>query len=356
MAAGDRTLQQAIRSGIRGGRLRELETIFSLIDRLGERARVKTLTTVQLDGAKLPVHGLVIGTEDRTAPTMVVVGGVHGLERIGARVALSYLHTVAELLGWDAVLQEALTRSRIVMVPLVNPGGMLMRTRANPNGIDLMRNAPPHPDARASFLVGGHRVSPRLPWYMGPEGDGMQPEAKALCAFVEAEAFESELVVSLDCHSGFGFVDRIWFPYARTRRPYPHLPETYALKQLLDVTLPNHVYRLEPQARNYTVHGDLWDFLHDRYVELHPERGVFVPLTLEMGSWTWVRKNPRQAFSLMGGFNPIKPHRLRRTLRRHLPLFDFLHRAAASPDGWAVGDAKSRERNAAQAFELWYAT
>ena len=41
---------------------------------------------------------------------------------------------------------------------------------------------------------------------------------------------------------------------------------------------------------------------------------------MEMGSWTWVKKNPRQFFSLLGIFNPLIQHRQLRVLRRHLPL------------------------------------
>jgi hypothetical protein len=337
-------------------RLRELEQLHFLLDRLSDRARIETLAHVEHRGQQLPIHGIVVGAADRRLPTFAVVGGVHGLERIGTRVVLAYLHTLVELLGWDDVLGRALERSRLVFVPLVNPSGMLLRTRANGAGVDLMRNAPPHPDGRPSPLVGGQRWSPRLPWFMGEVGAPMQPESEALCAFMERELFQARLALSVDVHSGFGFEDRLWFPYARTRKPFPNLAEIYALEALLDVTLPNHVYRLEPQARNYTVHGDLWDHLHDRHAAVeadHPR--VFLPLTLELGSWLWLRKNPRQAFSVLGGFNPMKPHRLRRTLRRHLPLFDFLHRASASPDRWAFPDPDARERLAAAAFERWYA-
>mgnify|MGYP001794057533 CR=1 FL=1 len=335
------------------GRLRELEEIFALIDRLGDDAEVRTLTHVELAGSRLPVHGIVLGAADRSAPTLLVVGGVHGLERIGTRVVLAFLHTLTERLRWDAVLRETLSRSRICLVPLVNPGGMLQRTRSNPRGVDLMRNAPTSAAAQSTFLVGGHRLSPALPWFMG-EGDGMEPEAEALCRFVEEEVFGADVAISLDCHSGFGFDDQLWFPYARTRAPFPHLPEVFALKRLLDATLPHHVYRVEPQAQNYTVHGDLWDHLHDLYAARRPE-GTFLPLTLEMGSWTWVKKNPRQLFDVLGSFNPIKPHRLRRTLRRHIPLFEFLVRAAASASAWATADPQLRETRSAAAYELWYA-
>ena len=48
----------------------------------------------------------------------------------------------------------------------------------------------------------------------------------------------------------------------------------------------------------------------------------FLPLTLEMGSWLWVKKNPRQLFSRHGIFNPLIEHRQQRVLRRHLALLD----------------------------------
>jgi hypothetical protein len=163
----------------------------------------------------------------------------------------------------------------------------------------------------------------------------------------------SHAAIAVDCHSGFGLEDRLWFPYARTRRPFPSLPEVIALATLLDESSPNHVYRFEPQAKAYTIVGDLWDHMHDvRASERVP--GAFVPLTLEMGSWMWVRKNPLQALRADGTFNPVKPHRLRRTLRRHLPFFDFLVHAIASPASWIAGTPRAREALADAAFLRWY--
>lgn len=284
----------------------------------------ETLTTV--DGH--PIRAFRFGTRDRTAPALLVTGGVHGLERIGAEVAIAFLTTITARLGWDAVLRDALERTRILVIPVVNPVGLARGTRANGNGVDLMRNAPPAPTG-GTPLLGGQRISPRLPWYMGTR---MEPEARALCDFVEHELHEAPLSIAVDCHSGFGFVDRIWYPYARTREPLPDAPAIRALAQLLDDTLPNHVYRVEQTAQVYTIRGDLWDHLYDR-ARAHG-RGVLLPLTLEMGSWTWVRKNPLQGLTTLGRFNPVKPHRHRRTLRRHLPLLDFLFHAAASHAAW----------------------
>jgi Zinc carboxypeptidase len=336
------------------GPLPELDAIERLVDAAaGEPlARVAVLATVEAHNRRYPIHALSFGARDPAAPVLVVAAGVHGLEVVGTHVAIAYLHTLLAQLAWDEVLRGALAGSRVVVVPLVNPGGMAARRRANPRGVDLMRNGPAPARTTAMPMIGGQRASPLLPWYMGESGAAMEVEARALCDLVEASAGSSRFAIAIDLHSGFGVVDRVWFPYARTRTPAPHIAELYALRRLLDRTLPNHVYRVEPTARVYTIRGDLWDHLYDRAVA----RGrVLLPLTLEMGSWTWVRKNPLQALSRLGPFNPIVPHRLRRTLRRHLPLLDFLHRAAHSASAWAQLDDDTRKRLERAAFAEWYA-
>jgi murein tripeptide amidase MpaA len=63
------------------------------------------------------------------------------------------------------LLHQQLESIRLVFVPVVNPGGMWRGTRANPNGVDLMRNAPVDALERTPFLLGGHRLGAGLPWY-----------------------------------------------------------------------------------------------------------------------------------------------------------------------------------------------
>jgi Zinc carboxypeptidase len=332
---------------VTAGPLPELDAIEDLARDPAVRADVIA------QGGGFPIHALTFGHSGPHAPALLVTAGVHGLERVGTHVAIAYLRTLVAQLAWDQVLHGALGHSRIVVVPLVNPGGMAARTRANPRGVDLMRNAPVATGTLAMPMIGGQRVSARLPWYMGAAGEPMQPEARALCDLTERIAATSSFTIAIDLHSGFGLVDRLWFPYARTRTPAPRIAETLALRRLLDRTLPNHVYHVEPTARVYTIRGDLWDHLTDRAVS---SGRVLLPFTLEMGSWAWLRKHPLQALSRLGPFNPTVPHRLRRTLRRHLPLLDFLHRAAISAPAWATFDAGARARLEADAFAEWYAT
>ncbi len=122
--------------------------------------------------------------------------------------------------------------------------------------------------------------------------------------------------------------DRLWFPFSNTVRPFDHLAEMHALTHLLEQTHPYHIYQIEPQSKGYLLNGDMWDYLYLDYISKN--KGVFIPLTLEMGSWSWVRKNPLQIFSRDGVFNPIKEHRVKRTYRRHHLLFDFLLKASYS--------------------------
>jgi hypothetical protein len=158
------------------------------------------------------------------------------------------------------------------------------------------------------------------------------------------------LAIALDCHSGFGLQDRIWFPFAHRRAPMPALPELHALHAIFSATHARHPYVFEPQSAQYLTHGDLWDHLVLRNAA---RPGVFLPLTLEMGSWLWVKKNPRQLFSRAGLFNPVVAHREQRVLRRHLPLLEFVLRAAVSHAHWLPA-VEEREAHRGQALARWY--
>jgi hypothetical protein len=177
----------------------------------------------------------------------------------------------------------------------------------------------------------------------------MEAEAAALLQVVETELAARPLSIALDCHSGYGWNDSIWFPYARTRKLMPHLPEMYVLKTMFERSHPHHGYTFEPQSHQYLLHGDLWDFAYDRA----PAPNVFLPMTLELGSWLWIKKNPRQLFSRQGIFNPVKAHRTARVLRRHANLLDFLARAVFSAQRW-LPQGNRREQLLQSAIDHWY--
>ena len=313
-------------------------------------ARLEVLQDASAGPDPLPVYRIAIGSRDPNAPAVGFFGGVHGLERIGAQVVIAWLRSVVERLAWDETLHAQLERVRLVFMPLVNPGGMARGTRANPAGVDLMRNSPVQASEPVAPLVGGQRIGPGLPWYRGPAGAAMEPESAALCRAVEEELLPRPFSLALDCHSGFGLRDRVWFPHAHTTRPIAHLAELAALQAIFERAQPHHPYVFEPQSRQYLAHGDLWDHLYLRAVG---RDALLLPLTLEMGSWLWVKKNPRQAFSPAGLFNPLIAHRQARVLRRHFPLLEFLVRAAIGAPRWLPAPPQ-REQHRRAALARWY--
>ena len=336
-------------------KLPELATLERLLKSIGSRARVNVEATVSYDGIEFPLYSVVMGSEDKTAPCLGVFGGVHGLERIGAEVVIAWLQNISELMNWDETFRARLKNSRLVFMPIINPVGIFLTRRSNGNGVDLMRNAPVTADEEPAWLLGGQTYSNILPWYRGQSTENpdlMEIESQAMCNLVKREIFPSRASLTVDVHSGFGSVDRMWFPYAKSRKPPPHLLEVTALKRVFDRSYPNHIYRIEPQAKQYTTHGDLWDYLYD--LRMKQGAGTYIPWTLELGSWMWLKKNPRQLFTSLGAFNPIQPHRLQRILRRHISLFDFLHRAVLSPAIWTEFDQETREQLQRRAMDLWY--
>ncbi len=326
-----------------------LEKIVAESESLG---RIHVLGESQSADCKIPLVAFSFGSQAPDAPVLGLFGGVHGLERIGSQVVLSLLKSFAELLLWDETTQRALEKIRVVFFPLINPIGMMNKTRSNPHGVDLMRNAPIDAEGKTKFLLAGHRLSSKLPWYRGDENEKLEVEAQALVSFCEQQFFRSPAVITMDFHSGFGVQDQIWFPYAKTAKPFPDLAAMKALEESFGRTHPHHFYKIEPQALNYTTHGDLWDYIYDRY--RLQNAGTYLPLALEMGSWLWVRKNPWQLFSSLGPFNPIKPHRHKRILRRHMTLFDFLIRTTVSHRGWSDLVPEQKNKFQERALEKWY--
>lgn len=254
--------------------------------------------------------------------TLILTGGVHGLEKIGSQLCVSLIEKYFELSLWDPVFRNKLEDMRFVFLPFVNPVGIQERTRSNGQGIDLMRNAPIEAQEKVPVLAGGHRISKHIPWYRGQVDEPMQTEARVLVDTVSEEIRNSRFTLSLDIHSGFGVKDQIWFPWAFSKKPYPRLDFINVMMEHFEKLYPFHIYKIEPQSKVYCTHGDLWDYIaHEKIKNLR-----FIPLTLELGSWIWVKKNPLQIFKLDGLFNPIKKHRIKRTLRRHQLLIDFLIR------------------------------
>lgn len=327
----------------------EYEALKAILDAGSRCMAVRVVGEVNARGRAFPIHVVTLGSLDPQAPAIGFFAGIHGLERIGTQLLLDYMRSLVARLEWDELLQDELRAVRLVFMPIVNPGGMWATTRSNPNGVDLMRNAPQNAEGHVPFLAGGQRIGRWLPWYRGASGAPMEIEAATLLRVVEQELLPRPLSFALDCHSGYGFRDSIWFPYAKSTRHIGHLPEMFMLKAMFEQAHPHHGYVFEPQSMQYLAHGDLWDYAYDRC----PASSIFLPLTLELGSWLWIKKNPLQILRREGMFNPIKAHRTERVLRRHTNLLDFLARAAYGSQRWLPCGA-SRDLLMTRAVEYWY--
>ncbi|UZE94544.1 M14 family zinc carboxypeptidase [Alkalimarinus alittae] len=333
--------------------LRECLPELVQLERFIARARFKVNheSSVAFKDLSLPIYSVEVMPFKAGLPTVIFTGGIHGIERIGTQVLLAYMDMLSTKLSWDAGLQHQLSVLNIIFIPIVNPGGMYLNRRANPKGVDLMRNAPIEAETQPPLLGGGQRLSSKLPWYCGNTVYGLEQESQTLMDIVERYAQQSPFTISTDCHSGFGLRDHLWFPYAYRKRPIAALDKLYALKLLLDKTYPHHDYVFEPQSLSYITHGDLWDYIYKRHK--NNNESVLLPLTLEMGSWNWVKKHPIQLLSFAGLFNPIVPHRQRRVLRRHLMLFDFICSAAIAHKKW-IPKKKQKQRMFQAAEQFWY--
>ncbi|MCE9688235.1 DUF2817 domain-containing protein [Shewanella sp. AS16] len=326
----------------------ELDTLSQLIAAHESVLRHRVLAEIPHLDRALPLYSVELGCQSPGCPTVLFVGGVHGVERIGSQVILALLTSLLHRLDWDRHLRQLLTGVRLAFVPVVNPVGILKGSRGNGNGVDLMRNAPIEASDRVTFMVGGQRVSPRLPWYRGH--NGMELETAALVDYVKQLLAGSSSLMSLDAHSGFGLTDHIWFPFAGAHKPIPAVGHVYRLKRVFETSYPHHGhYGLAPQSRFYRTHGDIWDYL----VTSHSGETPFVPFTLEMGSWAWIKKNPRQVFNFAGFFNPQKTHRHHRILRRHTVLMQFMMDLAYAR---ALEGVPASELALAteEAIRLWY--
>lgn len=331
--------------------LPELLWLERLINAYHHIMSVKTEGTLSWQGTTLPFYSISLGNcHDKSVPTFLLTGGVHGIERIGSQVLLAWLQSLLNRMEWDSALQAKLAKVHLVLVPMVNPVGMYSNRRANGNGVDLNRNAPIDADGKTPLLVGGHRLGPRLPWYRGTVGEAMEPENALLQSVVRREAFSRPLALSLDLHSGFGMHDRVWFPYAYRQKLIGSIENYLALKLLWERCFPHHNYVIEPQCLHYLSHGDLWDYFYQQAKQI--KNHTFIPLTLEMGSWAWVKKRPFQIFNVAGIFHPQKAHRHARVLRRHMALMDFLVSATIDHAQWMpVNEQKKVLKQAANV--LW---
>jgi len=134
----------------------------------------------------LPIKVFEYGSRD--LPRVLCLGGVHGDEIEGVCLAWSL---------WEELTKNYLFKLNLLLIPELNPDGVLYKTRCNANSVDLNRNLPTR-DWTAQTL------NPRYP--PGPFA-GSEPENQALLKLWEEKPIQ--FVFSL--HS--------WNPLINTNGP-----------------------------------------------------------------------------------------------------------------------------------------
>lgn len=279
------------------------------------------------EGQRYPIYLLEIGKKSAFARhTASIVSGVHGLETIGIRIHLDIVRSL--LNPRDPHFSPALAEGKlgIYSIPILNPAGVARQTRANGHGVDLNRNSGIDAEKAVPFF-GGQRISPALPYY---RGKALERESRALYRFLQQFAWRTpaRVHVALDIHSGYGAQNYLWWPYSFSKRRVPHAAVFEQWGAELQKRHP--LYRIEPMSLSYQTHGDLWDRALLEF-EARKEAGklraksLFLPLTLEIGTWEELKKNPLRILQKRRIFNP--PRQSRKVyLREHRQLiWDILH-------------------------------
>ncbi len=265
------------------------------------------------EGFRFPIHVLEIGTEKAIKRNPVgIVSGVHGLETVGIRILLDFLEFILYKKSPGYMPEIAEGKIGLVVIPIVNPGGVAKKSRSNPANVDLMRNSGVDAE-HAPLLFGGQKYSPKLPYY---RGKSLEPESRALYRYVYHYFYpvKDALMPVLDVHSGFGTVDHVWWPYAKTKTPCIDTQLYENIANFLKVNKKHSKFKFGPQSETYTTHGDLWDRFYDHYhekilVKDPKSKSRFLPLTLEVGTWSDIKENPSKLFRKRGIFNPARENK-----------------------------------------------
>ncbi|EQA34899.1 zinc carboxypeptidase [Leptospira inadai serovar Lyme str. 10] len=289
------------------------------------------------EGFRFPIYCLELGTEQGLAKHPVgITAAVHGLETIGIQILLDFLEYIIHP-GSNGYLPEFKKgKLGLIVIPIVNPGGVAAKSRSNPGGVDLMRNSGIDAVKPLPFF-GGQKLSNKLPYF---RGHGLEPESRILFRTMYEKFFgvPDAVMPVLDLHSGFGTVDNVWWPYAYTKEPCPDTPIYRKLTAHLRENCGHIHFSYGPQSESYTTHGDLWDKFYDHYKEVHSDKkewgAKFLPLTLEVGTWSDIKEEPMKLFSKKGIFRPAEQNK-RETLTRYRGfLRDFIRIGLSQPKDW----------------------
>jgi hypothetical protein len=315
--------------------------ILNIVKLGGKYARLKQFgfSRITPEGFRFPIHAIEIGTEKAMNSNPVgLVAGVHGLETIGIRILLDFLEFILDKKNEGFLPEIKKGNLSIVALPILNPGGVALKSRSNPAGVDLMRNSGVEAEKPLPFF-GGHRLSSKLPYYRGL---GLEPESRALFRFVHKYFYnvKNAIIPVMDLHSGFGTIDHVWWPFARSKNPCFDTSIYEKMAYYLRTVKSHKNFKYGAQSETYTTHGDLWDRFYDHYVDHIIMKNSnwnsrFLPITLEVGTWSDLKQNPEKLFRKRGIFNPARENKTETIIGYRNFLRDFALLSQTKLNQWS---------------------
>lgn len=241
---------------------------------------------------------------DASRPQAVVTANIHGVEVISSEVALGVVERLADPAPGSRAA-ELLAAADVTVVPVVNVDGRTRSVeslgrrgwfepapRRNARGVDLNRNWPWPPGARAHWLPIAGTTIGWLPWNRGPSPLS-EPETAALAGLFER--FRPYAAAHL--HSTGRIVT---YPWSCRPDPPADLDRFEQMTDALTRAQPRWRYRCKQSNAWYPIVGSLNDYLYATYGTLS--------ITVEIGTTAEaLRADWRRARWWFWSANPADP-------------------------------------------------
>jgi protein MpaA len=131
-----------------------------------------------------PIFHVQKDSSNRSGKRILVLGLIHGDEPLAGEMTLEWADRLASLEN---------NRSTWRIVPMLNPDGLLKKTRMNSSGVDLNRNFPTR-DWNEAAVEYWEKSAKKDPRRFPGNGPASEPETK--CAIAHIKDFKPEFIIS----------------------------------------------------------------------------------------------------------------------------------------------------------------
>ena len=121
------------------------DEVVAKLDALDDSFHVAQYGSLPIDPDRYPLYAVTVGSNNPSAPWVLITGGVHGYETSGVQGAIGFL---------DSAATSYRDRLNLLVAPCVSPWGYETINRWNPNCIDPNRSfSADSPSAEAAALL-----------------------------------------------------------------------------------------------------------------------------------------------------------------------------------------------------------